>query len=66
MDKEKTHRMRLDLECETGNAEVFILLTITGTALVNTLVDLDDYQENQRRLSAVRKKFVSFFLLLVK
>ncbi|KOB74242.1 Multiple C2 and transmembrane domain-containing protein 1 [Operophtera brumata] len=53
IEKEKTHRMRLDLECETGNAEVFILLTITGIALANTLVDLDDYNETQRRLSAL-------------
>lgn len=50
--------MRIDLECEMGSAQVFILLTITGIELLNNLIDIDDYQETQRRLSAVRKNYV--------
>ncbi|KAJ0178427.1 hypothetical protein K1T71_006250 [Dendrolimus kikuchii] len=57
IEKEKTHRMRITMEGEMRNVKIFILLTISGLPVVNTLVDFDDYQETQRRLSTIRRKF---------
>lgn len=62
LQKEKTHRLRINLECDVGKTELFILLTITGTSLVNTLVDLDDYEATKQLLSSVKKKYVRMYL----
>ncbi|XP_075978755.1 multiple C2 and transmembrane domain-containing protein-like [Anticarsia gemmatalis] len=59
MEKERTHKMRINLESEVGNSsvQIFILLTISGISLANTLMDLDDYEETQKQLATVKKKF---------
>ncbi|CAB3259672.1 unnamed protein product [Arctia plantaginis] len=59
MEKERTHKMRINLSSEVGNStlQIFILLTISGISLANTLMDLDDYQETQKQLARAKKKF---------
>ncbi|KAH9644140.1 hypothetical protein HF086_010355 [Spodoptera exigua] len=47
MERERTHKMRIKLEGEGGNVEIFLLLTITGFSIIS----LDDFQETQRRLT---------------
>lgn len=61
MEKERTHKMRINLASEVGNStvQIFILLTISGISLANTLKDVDDYQETQKQLARAKKKFVS-------
>ncbi|KAI8426461.1 hypothetical protein MSG28_005285 [Choristoneura fumiferana] len=45
-EKEKTHKLRLDLEGAAANAQLFILLTISGTNLDNAWYRLkDDYSD---------------------
>ncbi|XP_068618547.1 multiple C2 and transmembrane domain-containing protein-like [Battus philenor] len=53
---EQTHKMRIDLE-DGAPIQLFFLLTISGTTLINTICDLDDYQNIQRRMSVARKQF---------
>ncbi|XP_059054040.1 multiple C2 and transmembrane domain-containing protein-like [Achroia grisella] len=53
MDKEKTHRLNINLEGEMPNAKLFLLLTISGTSIDNNIYDLGDYQESQKRLEAI-------------
>ncbi|XP_026762562.1 multiple C2 and transmembrane domain-containing protein-like isoform X2 [Galleria mellonella] len=53
MDKEKTHKINIDLEGEMPNVKLFLLLTITGTTTDNNIYDLGDYEETQTRLETV-------------
>ncbi|XP_013172624.1 PREDICTED: multiple C2 and transmembrane domain-containing protein 1-like [Papilio xuthus] len=54
---EKTHKMRINLEGDGRNIKLFFLITISGTVLNNTILDLDDYQNIRNKLSMERKKF---------
>ncbi|XP_053606560.1 multiple C2 and transmembrane domain-containing protein-like [Plodia interpunctella] len=62
LEQEKTHVMRLPLEGSMDNAEVFYLLTISGTPYDGLLVDLDNYQEYQMRLQSEDEEFSWFQL----
>lgn len=61
MEKERTHKMRINLEAQVGTStvQIFILLTISGISLANTLVELNDYQETEKQPATVKDKFVS-------
>ncbi|KAG6461660.1 hypothetical protein O3G_MSEX012768 [Manduca sexta] len=61
MEKEKTHKLRVNLEGEGPSAQLFVLLTVTGTS-TNSLIDLDDYQVSQRRLSIMKQEFAWYHL----
>lgn len=65
LENEQTHKMRINLEGENiqaSNVHLFFLLTISGTDLINTIVDLDDYKKLQRKMDLERKKFVIIYI----
>ncbi|XP_061715357.1 multiple C2 and transmembrane domain-containing protein-like isoform X1 [Cydia pomonella] len=48
-EREKTHKMRLDLKGSSSNVQLFILLTISGVTLENIALDMEEY-DRQRKL----------------
>lgn len=51
--------MRINLDGDGRNIKLFFLITISGTVLNNTILDLDDYQNIRNKLNIERQKFVS-------
>ncbi|CAH0584122.1 unnamed protein product [Chrysodeixis includens] len=52
LDKERTHKMKINLDCEVGRIQIFMLLTISGFSFVS----LEDYQETERQIEAIKQK----------
>ncbi|CAK1586363.1 unnamed protein product [Parnassius mnemosyne] len=59
---EQTHRMRINLEGEASQIQLFTLLTISGASLNNTIVDLDDYQKLKSKINLKRRKYAWYHL----
>ncbi|XP_063535303.1 multiple C2 and transmembrane domain-containing protein-like [Cydia strobilella] len=53
-EKEKTHKMRLDLKGSSSNVQLFILLTISGVTLENIALDMEEY-DSQRKLKQLKR-----------
>ncbi|XP_046968917.1 multiple C2 and transmembrane domain-containing protein-like isoform X1 [Vanessa cardui] len=57
LEKERTHKMFLNLEGDFKNIQVFFLLTISGTTFGNTLYDVDENEiENEKKI--MRNKYI--------
>ncbi|XP_026732354.1 multiple C2 and transmembrane domain-containing protein-like isoform X2 [Trichoplusia ni] len=52
LDKERTHKMKINLDCEVGRIQIFMLLTISGFSFMS----LEDYQETERQIEAITQK----------
>ncbi|CAH0761043.1 unnamed protein product [Diatraea saccharalis] len=50
LEKEKTHQLKLDIEGDVADVKIFILLTISGTPLLNTVTELEDVNNAQKIL----------------
>ncbi|XP_041987582.1 multiple C2 and transmembrane domain-containing protein-like [Aricia agestis] len=61
LKKEKTHKLKNTLEDEAKNIKIFMLITISGSCLANTLYDID---ENKCRdiILASRRKYAWYRL----
>lgn len=62
LDKEKTHEMRLKIEGEISVVQIFLLITISGIPLHNTIADLEDYEATTKELDVVKKKFAWYHI----
>lgn len=58
LEREKTHRIKQDLE--DGAGTIFLLLTISGTTASETISDLTTYEENPREKQIIEERYVSF------
>ncbi|XP_047993628.1 multiple C2 and transmembrane domain-containing protein-like isoform X2 [Leguminivora glycinivorella] len=55
-EREKTHKMRLDLK-EGSNVQLFILLTISGVIPKNIALDMEEYERQRKRKMRKRAWF---------
>ncbi|XP_013190823.1 multiple C2 and transmembrane domain-containing protein [Amyelois transitella] len=62
LQKEKTHAMKIPIDGSMPNAEIFLLLTITGSSYDDLLVDIDNYNETRNRAASERRNFVFYNL----
>ncbi|XP_072947682.1 multiple C2 and transmembrane domain-containing protein-like [Epargyreus clarus] len=60
LEKEKTHEMKIKLDY-SANIKLFILLTITGTSLINSVYDMDDAVRTVET-NAIRDKYAWYRL----
>lgn len=59
--------MQINLKDGTSNFQIFFLLTITGTSLVNTFGDFSEYQELKKQNELTQRSYVSFeFIYLIE
>lgn len=58
MEREKTHRIKQELD-EGGGGSIFLLLTISGTTASETISDLTTYEENPREKQIIEDRYVS-------
>uniref|UniRef100_A0A1B6DN18 C2 domain-containing protein n=1 Tax=Clastoptera arizonana TaxID=38151 RepID=A0A1B6DN18_9HEMI len=56
LEREKTHRMKKNLE-ESGEGSIFLLLTISGTTASETISDLTTYEENCREKLIIEDRY---------
>ncbi|XP_063222777.1 multiple C2 and transmembrane domain-containing protein isoform X3 [Bacillus rossius redtenbacheri] len=55
LEREKTHRLWLELE--EGAGSIFLLLTISGTTASETISDLTTYEDNPREREALQQRY---------
>lgn len=61
LTKDETHRIKVKLK-EIVEVEILVFLTITGTTLINTIYDADDYNIVGQKIQDMKKKYVSYLL----
>ncbi|CAK1550586.1 unnamed protein product [Leptosia nina] len=60
MEKEKTHRMKLNLE-DSEDIKIFLLLTISGISNINTLFSISE-KEAREEAESIRRKYLWYRL----
>ncbi|XP_026486785.2 multiple C2 and transmembrane domain-containing protein-like [Vanessa tameamea] len=62
LEKERTHKMLLNLEGEFKNIQIFFLSTISGTTFGNTLYDVDENEiENKKKILKNKYAWYRFY-----
>ncbi|CAH2091358.1 unnamed protein product [Euphydryas editha] len=56
LEKEKTHKMLLNLDGDYASVQTFFLLTISGTTLLNTIYNMDK-NELEKREIVIKNKY---------
>ncbi|XP_050351847.1 multiple C2 and transmembrane domain-containing protein-like [Nymphalis io] len=62
IEKERTHKMLLNLDGEFRNIQIFFLLTISGTTLGNTVYDVDENEiKNKEKIMKNKYAWYRFY-----